>query len=114
MEHGNLGVTYDEKSKLMQENLWPREIERRLSLPENRDKFVEVFFESRDDEISIRIRDQGRGFDWEPFLEIDPDRAFDSHGRGIAMARILSFHTLEYVGCGNEVRVTAPRATGLG
>ena len=33
----------------------------------------------------------------------DPRRAFDTHGRGILMARHLTFSTLEYRGCGNEV-----------
>ena len=110
IEHGNLGITYREKSGLIQQDRWAGEVERRLSLPINRDKFVEVFFESTELEIAIRVKDQGTGFRWEPFLEIDPDRAFDSHGRGIAMARILSFHSLEYLGCGNEVRVIVPRA----
>ncbi len=42
------------------------------------------------------IRDQGSGFDPEQYLEIDPKRVFDAHGRGIAMARLLSFDDLSY------------------
>ena len=37
---------------------------------------------------------------------MDPSRAFDTHGRGIAMSRMISFDSLEYRGKGNEVEVT--------
>jgi len=50
--------------------------------------------------------DQGAGFDWQSYLEMSPDRAFDSHGRGIAMSRMLSFVALEYTGNGNTVCAT--------
>jgi len=110
VEHGNLGIGYEEKTRLCQQDSWHAEVERRLQDPSVQDRYVEVFFESSDDEIAIRIKDQGKGFEWKPFLDFDPDRAFDPHGRGIAMARVLSFETLEYLGCGNEVRVTVARA----
>jgi CheY-like chemotaxis protein len=106
VEHGNLGISYAEKSALLEKEAWSDEVERRLALPENRPKFVEVHFENEDQHIRIRIKDQGVGFDWEPFLEIDAARAFDSHGRGIAMARHFSFDEVEYLGGGSEVVVT--------
>ena len=82
------------------------EIERRLELPENSNKFVEVTFIRRDQAIDITVTDQGAGFNWQSFLTLDENRAFDSHGRGIAMARLLSFDNLEYRGCGNQVVCT--------
>jgi hypothetical protein len=54
----------------------------------------------------VCIKDQGDGFDFEKYLDMDPARAFDTHGRGIAMSRMLSFDSLDYRGCGNEVEVT--------
>lgn len=42
-------------------------------------------------ELSFRIRDQGAGFNWQGYLEMSPERAFDTHGRGIAMARTSRF-----------------------
>ena len=39
-------------------------------------------------------------------MDFDPDRAFDPHGRGIAVARLSSFDDLEYIGDGNEVVAT--------
>ena len=53
--------------------------------------------------IEITVTDQGCGFDWQSYISLDEHRAFDSHGRGIAMARMMSFDTLEYRGCGNQV-----------
>jgi hypothetical protein len=60
--------------------------------------------------VQIRIRDQGQGFDWTPYLDFDPERAFDPHGRGIAMARLSSFDDLEYLGDGNEVLATVKKS----
>jgi len=103
VEHGNLGITYQEKSILNDEDRWQEEVEHRLTLPENLDKMVAVEFKRTDEELSFLIQDQGSGFDWESYLEVSPDRVFDNHGRGIAMARMLSFDHLEYSGNGNQV-----------
>jgi anti-sigma regulatory factor (Ser/Thr protein kinase) len=67
---------------------------------------VEVTFIRREEAIDITVTDQGPGFDWQAYLTLDESRAFDSHGRGIAMARMLSFDKLEYRGCGNQVVCT--------
>ncbi|HJW96492.1 MAG TPA: response regulator [Thermoanaerobaculia bacterium] len=103
VEHGNLGITYEEKSQLNAEGQWESEVTRRLSLPENAAKRVEVQMTRNDGTVRFIIRDEGLGFDWKRFIEIDPQRAFDNHGRGIVIARTLSFDSLEYRGCGNEV-----------
>ncbi len=103
VEHGNLRVTYEEKSQLLEEGTWKAEIERRVSLPENRDKRVEVRFLRRGGEIIITVKDQGPGFDWRSYLTISPERLFHSHGRGIAMANLRSFDRLEFCDPGNCV-----------
>ena len=103
VEHGNLGITYEDKSKLYATGGWSDEVQRRLTLPENASKRAEVSFERADGQLRFTIRDQGRGFDWQTYLQIDPQRAFDTHGRGIAMANRLSFSHIEYRGSGNEV-----------
>lgn len=103
VEHGNLGITYKEKSALNAKGQWEEEVNRRLMLPENFHKTVVVEFERTENDVRFLIRDLGQGFPWQRYLEISPDRAFDSHGRGIAMARMMSFDSLEYLGCGNTV-----------
>jgi sigma-B regulation protein RsbU (phosphoserine phosphatase) len=103
VEHGNLGVTYAEKSELSGMDRWLAELERRAALPENAAKYVDVTFDRDEREIRITIHDQGAGFDWRPYLEPDPTRVFDTHGRGITIARRLSFDELEYRDPGNVV-----------
>lgn len=113
IEHGNLGIGYAEKSMLLVDGTWLDEIERRLDTPAHRDKRVTVRFERNSTAIEITVQDEGQGFDWKGYLDFDANRAFDNHGRGIAMARTLSFSALRYVGNGNTVAATIalPSAT---
>ena len=103
VEHGNLGISFAEKTKLVLEGRIFEEIERRLALPENREKWGLLTFETSAGQLCVRIKDEGNGFDWRPYLEIDPERATSPNGRGIATSRQLSFTAVEYIGCGNEV-----------
>ncbi|MBF0628632.1 MAG: response regulator [Magnetococcales bacterium] len=104
VEHGNLGITYEEKSRAMATfDGLDILVEERLALPENVDKMVRVFIERLPGEIRFRIVDQGQGFDWHLFETLRPERAFDPHGRGIAMARMFSFDEIEFRDPGNEV-----------
>ncbi|UCV12042.1 response regulator [Dechloromonas denitrificans] len=106
VEHGNLGLSYEEKSELKRTDGWKAEIERRSTLPENRDKRVTLNFQRDSSGITLTVSDQGKGFPWQNFLEIDPSRAFDPNGRGIALARLLSFSSIQYQGCGNVAIAT--------
>lgn len=103
VEHGNLGVTYQEKSLLKWEGDWEAEIKRRLALPQFAGRSASVRVERRPQSVTFTIVDQGDGFEWNKFLTFDPDRAFDPNGRGIAMAKMMSFAALEYQGKGNIV-----------
>lgn len=105
IEHGNLGICYEEKSRLKHEDCWEEEINRRLDMPEHTHKRATLSFERGSGELVFIIRDCGDGFDWEPYLELDPSRAFDPNGRGIALARNISFSRMEYRGKGNELMV---------
>jgi CheY-like chemotaxis protein len=106
VEHGNLGVSYQEKSLLKWEGDWEAEITRRLALPQFCERFATIRLERTADTIVFTITDQGHGFEWTKFLSFDPARAFDPNGRGIAMARMMSFSCLEYQGSGNVVVAT--------
>ena len=108
VEHGNLGIGYKEKSRLNANGGWENEISRRLALPSNKDKCVTIEFTKNHKEIEFLITDEGAGFDWEEYMKISPNRAFDNHGRGIAMANLISFNHIEYLESGNKVCVTVP------
>ncbi|MBF0379656.1 MAG: response regulator [Magnetococcales bacterium] len=104
VEHGNLEITYREKTLLNRKGTWAKELERRLTMPEYVDRIVDVQFTRDDKEITVIIKDQGKGFDWRPYMDFAPERAFDNHGRGIALSNHISFDRLEFLGTGSEVK----------
>ncbi len=103
VEHGNLQISYESKSRLIKENSWNEEITKRLADPLYRDRKVTVIFERKADTFYIQITDEGDGFDWKHYLKVDPSRAMHNHGRGIAMANMLSFNKLVFNEKGNQV-----------
>lgn len=103
IEHGNLGVGYDRKTELIELNTWRSEIERLQKLPENKDKHATAIIGRNENGAYVSIEDQGPGFEWQRFIQIDPSRAGDNHGRGIAQTRSLSFDRLVYNDAGNQV-----------
>lgn len=106
VEHGNLGISYSDKSELRRSGDWDSEIARREALAENRDKTVTIEFSRSATSVRFRITDEGPGFEWKDFLDFDPRRAFDPNGRGIALARISTGGQIEYEGRGNVVVLT--------
>lgn len=103
VEHGNLGITYDEKTELNDKGEWMDEVNQRLLLADNKDKWARIFIEKKAREIVLHIEDEGPGFEWEQYLLMSPERALHSHGRGIAMSKMMSFDSLEYITPGNKV-----------
>lgn len=106
IEHGNLALSYQEKSHLQAEGKWEAELERRLADPELGARQVCVEFSHTPASISLLITDEGQGFDWRHFLDTESISYLESHGRGILIARKLSFDQVEYLGNGNQVRVS--------
>jgi CheY-like chemotaxis protein/anti-sigma regulatory factor (Ser/Thr protein kinase) len=106
IEHGNLGITYQEKTSLVANNALNQEVERRLSLPKFAQMFVTLRIRRSENGIIVEIEDQGDGFDFHNYLQMDESRVFDNHGRGIALTN--QYLKLEYVGKGNKVIVSIP------
>jgi DNA-binding response OmpR family regulator len=106
VEHGNLDLPYGEKSQLALNNCWKSEVDRRSANPDNLGKRVRLSFRRESHQITLRIADEGRGFAWRNCLELDPRRASDPNGRGIALSRMLSFSSINYEGCGNVAVAT--------
>jgi CheY-like chemotaxis protein len=103
IEHGNLGITCAQKSALLREDRLTAELALRQALPQNALRRVMLRFERTADELLFEVSDEGEGFDYTKYLELDPERAFEPNGRGIALARMMSFSRLEYQGKGNVV-----------
>ena len=106
VEHGNLGISYDEKTEYIKLDTFYAEIDRRLAQPEYAEKYVHVRVKKGIDDMTVLITDQGPGFDFEKYLVLDESRVFHLHGRGIALAN--RFTDLQYLGTGNQVLITIP------
>lgn len=104
VEHGNLGITYEQKSELKRNEQWENEIAKRLALPENLQKFCDLRIErgTEGSEFIVKVKDQGQGFDWRKFVEFDANRLMDPNGRGVMLGQNTGFDSLEYQGNGNE------------
>lgn len=104
IEHGNLGISYEEKTRLMMENRWAEEVSARLQQEPYRNRFASVDIRQNPEGFRVMVADQGDGFDFERYLDFDPARMFHLHGKGIAMARTIYLDEVEYLGRGNQVR----------
>jgi CheY-like chemotaxis protein len=104
IEHGNLGLSYADKTRLQASSEWESELERRLGDPVLGERVVSVDYLKSPDQICFTIVDQGTGFDWTHFMDTESLSYLDSHGRGILIARKLSFDQVNYAGCGNTVQ----------
>ena len=102
IEHGNLEIGYDLKGELLLEDCWQDEVLKRLDMLEYKDRQAELVLTRKDGGIYILITDQGKGFNWQKYLKIDPVRSGSKHGRGIAIANSLSFDKLSYNEAGNQ------------
>lgn len=103
VEHGNLGVSYQEKQQLVTAGTWRETIEARQAAPEHKDKRVDVVLQNKAEGIYLQVSDEGRGFEWWRYLEIDPSRATHPNGRGIALANKISFDRLQFTQDGSRV-----------
>ena len=109
IEHGNLGITYDEKSQAANEDRFADLYWERLEDPALAARKVTIDFQADLDQCCWVISDEGAGFDWRlvPNPMDDPD-SLALHGRGIFLSR-LQFDELEYVSPGNAVRAMKKR-----
>lgn len=112
VEHGNLEITYEQKSRLIRSRQWRSEIERRLESAELGSRVATAELERLETSIRVTITDQGQGFDPVPYLVIDPSRVFDSHGRGIALANLVSFDQLSFFNDGRKVVAVVDHSPG--
>jgi YesN/AraC family two-component response regulator len=106
IEHGNLGITYDEKKEALNRNIYNEVIDKRLREANKQGKVVNVQCNYSTEELTIEITDQGEGFNYDilPLLT-DPDTILSAHGRGIILAS-LYYDNIEYKKPGNRVILT--------
>lgn len=103
IEHGNLGISYDEKAKLLETQTLDEITSERLANEKFQNHYVRVSFVVADGSVSFDIKDDGNGFNWKPFLATDDERILEKNGRGIAVAHTMSFDELAYGESGNHI-----------
>jgi len=110
IEHGNLEVGFETKQKLLLENKYDQEINSRKINPaySNKKVSIEVYRKDAEGIYTVVIKDEGKGFNWQDYIDFDPTRMADPSGRGIAMANIMSPGAVEYWGKGNMVVYKMP------
>ena len=113
VEHGNLGLGFVRKGELMNCGAWRNEVERLLELPEHQGRVAFLRVECRPREIRFLIRDQGEGFNPGPYMQLNPLRSVEPHGRGIAIARMLAFPDLVFLDGGRCVEGVVRREAHL-
>lgn len=107
VEHGNLGIAQQEKADALSANRLTELFEQRLLDPDCFRRVVTVHCNYVGDYCEWLICDEGGGFDFNAVP--DPLAAMESgefafNGRGIFLSR-FQFDEMEYLGCGNQVRV---------
>lgn len=106
VEHGNLGISHEEKRMHVETDNMDDLVQERLQLDINKNKFVTVKFNIDSVKSYFDIQDQGEGFDWKKYWDIDASRLLNKSGRGIALARMAGFDKVDYLGIGNHVQCT--------
>jgi len=105
MEHGNLNVTFDEKTKAQEDGRLFEFMSERRQLPEYRDKKVMIDYFFDESKVLYRITDMGSGFDYSKIMDRvknEVNQNLLSHGRGIIMTQAV-FSSVEYNRKGNQV-----------
>jgi anti-sigma regulatory factor (Ser/Thr protein kinase) len=107
VEHGNCGITYDEKTAAMDRGLSVVElVAEKCKDPVIQAKRVELLWSIGNESTSFVIRDEGKGFDVRAHLKkIAAQDLMSLHGRGIKMASMYAGE-LRYNDIGNQVTMT--------
>ena len=103
LEHGNLDISYDEKTRWMEEHgdIFSL-IAERAADPRYANKQITITYVIGKHKSTVSIRDEGDGFDWRKYVDkkhIDNEAL---HGRGISLAAEL-VSKIAYNEKGNQV-----------
>ncbi len=103
-EHGNLGLSFVEKSAACAAGCFEAEVELRERKAQAEGKLIHVKAELREGFFYCRIRDEGSGFNWqtEQLLQETESAEPQLHGRGLVLA-FNAFDEMLYNDLGNEV-----------
>jgi len=105
IEHGNLNISFEEKTEAIMNDKYFEFVNERQNHPEYRDKRVRIEYLISPSRAIYKITDQGRGFNHKKFLSGMSDDTAEltlAHGRGISMVKSI-FDEVRYNSKGNQV-----------
>ena len=103
IEHGNLGITSEEKTQYLLEGIYDKIIKERLKDPTYQNKKVVIEYQLTNHVLFYKITDEGSGFEAEKFLNKEVElNSF--HGRGIFITK-NAFDKVIYNKKGNSVKL---------
>jgi PAS domain-containing protein len=105
IEHGNLGITFDEKTRAIESGDYMEYLLARQANPVYADRRVYIDYLINERVLMFRVTDEGDGFDHRAFLgraANDEYLAMLEHGRGIIMTKNV-FDSLVFNDKGNQV-----------
>jgi len=105
IEHGNLGISYDDKSQALQNHHYTQLLKERMDKANREGKKIFIHCTYNRDKITVKIKDQGKGFNFKDLPDMNTSETIMSaHGRGIFLTS-LYFDHLEYSEPGNNVQL---------
>ncbi len=105
IEHGNLNISFNEKSQATENGNYMEFILSRQKDAVYRNKRVTIEFLLNSERVIYKISDEGNGFDYKniiSMIEDDVDAQMLAHGRGLRMAFNI-FDSVEFNRRGNQV-----------
>ncbi|MCG6193772.1 ATP-binding protein [Leptospira sp. FAT2] len=105
IEHGNLAISFDEKTEALAEGRYLEFIQKRQKEPFYNYRTVKVSYSLNARRIGFLISDEGEGFDYKKILNLDIEKLNETsltHGRGIVMTRRV-FDIVRFNEKGNRV-----------
>jgi len=103
IEHGNLGISYEEKTNALEEDRLNELILEKSGQPELARRRVHVNYTLTHEKVFYEIADEGDGFDIKDLPDPgEPENLWLGHGRGILMTRAL-MDEVQYNEKGNVV-----------
>lgn len=103
LEHGNLEISYEEKTNWLKENGEIISlIEKKRHLPKFQNRKISISYILNQNYCSFTIHDDGNGFDWRKYIQKTVEETTELHGRGIQLSSQM-IESISYNEKGNEV-----------
>lgn len=105
IEHGNLEVSFEEKSRVIEQQDYMEFLLARQKEPRFADRRVQVYYMVNRHAFVLRVTDDGNGFDHKAFFERasnDDSLLMLEHGRGLTITR-NAFDEMDFNEKGNQI-----------